>query len=125
MTSLTKYLEEIEGKLSKAAPAPWQRTGTAVNLLDIASYSVPMGERHVCSLNGLEYNPKHIANADLIAAAPTALATLIKIVKVQSEALDRVCADYGTDYFQGGLAVDAPEIAFNALTEIEKIVSEK
>lgn len=84
--NLPQYLAEIRERLDKASPGPWECYSCKDSpIIDISAFDEKVQTHlEVCSVPRDE-----TFNALLISHLPTDLATLVRIVEIQSKALEK------------------------------------
>lgn len=90
MTPLEKYLAEIEERLAKATPAPWEAEFHSESPIEnLHPFSFAVGPKHLSAPRN--YNTLAAQNDSiLIANSPTDLATLVAMVRRMHETLEEV-----------------------------------
>ena len=141
--TLNKYISSVEERLKAATPGPWVKTivpmehnGYVDGEKKVRTYYFPTGPATIVDefKNG-GFHTQAKADAAFIAHAPTDIANLLAIVKVQRDALEFYAGearDSGWDKNRfialdkfGGFDADAagPAVALNAIVEAEKIAN--
>lgn len=133
MTPFAKYMQQVKERLEKATPGPWVRWAKHFSV-----YAGPVNENSSTTIRGYrqmiaecdEDAPRKLANATLIANAPTDIATLLKTVELMREALELATKDRwevqseSTGIKYGG-STDLADAALRCLTQLDELAKER
>lgn len=116
MNVLKTYLQNVQARLENATPGPWkvsiENSGSIFGDLDTDHNG---DNPYVGTVHGVNSRKGLNGDAYLIANCPTDLSTLLQIVRIQSEVIEKIADN--TDYF------GASDIANEAIEQVNKLVS--